>query len=102
MSHTQLIATSSSNFEQVFSNALQEYKKRTKQDLLTHPLVAQLQACESPNDILLLLEQQVENTNQSQNTDIHLTKWLVPMVNVLCAFSATTVGERVGLVCSRT
>ena len=100
MSHTQPIATSSSNFRQVFSDALKEYERRTKQDLLANPLVAQLQACESPNGILLVLQQQVQDPDRSQNADILLTKWLVPMVNVLCAFSAA-VGEGVGLVCSR-
>ena len=100
MSHTNPIATSSSNFQQVFSNALEEYERYTKQDLLAHPLAAQLQACESPNSILLVLQQRLQGPNRSQNIDDRLTKCLVPTVNVLYAFSAT-LGERVGLVCFR-
>ena len=98
MSYTNPIATSSSNFQQVFSNAMKKYERHTKQDLLAHPLAAQLQACESPNNILLVLQQHLQEPNRSQNTDDRLTKWLVPTVNVLHAFSAI-LGERVGLVC---
>lgn len=101
MSHTNPIATSSSNFQQVFSDALKEYERYTKQDLLAHPLAAQLQACDSPNSIILVLQQQVQGRDQSQTSDDRLTKWLVPMVNVLYAFS-TTLGEGIGLVCSVT
>ena len=101
MPHTHPTATLSSNSEQIFSNALKEYETHTKQDLLAHPLAAQLQTCVSPNSILLLLQQQVQDPDRSQNTDDRLTKWLVPTVNVLYPFSAT-LGEGIGLVCSRT
>ena len=91
---------SSSNFQLVIINALEAYKKRTKNDLLAHPLAAQLQACESPGAILAVLQQQVQGLDQSQSDD-RWTKWLDPTVNVLFAFS-TTLGAGVGLVCSRT
>ena len=96
MSHS--IATSSSNFQQIFGDALKEYKSHTKQDLLAHPLAIQLQACVSPNSILLLLQQQIQDPDRFQDTDDHLMKWLVPMVNVLYSFSAS-LGEGIGLVC---
>jgi hypothetical protein len=94
-------ATSSSNFQPIFDNALKEYQRRTKKDLLTHPLAAQLQACDSPSSILLLLQQQVQDLDRSQNINDGLTKWLDPTVNLLYALS-DTLGEGVGLVCSRT
>jgi len=98
MSHIQPIASSSSSFGRLFDDALKAYKKRTKQDLLAHPLVAQLQACDSPAAILALLSQQVQELNRSQNRDERWSKWLDPTVSVLYAFSAT-LGEGVGLVC---
>ena len=100
--HTQTTASSSSgsNFQQIINNALKAYEKRTKNDLLAHPLAAQLQACNSPDAILALLQKQVEDLNQSRNTDDRSTKWLDPTVNVLFALSAT-LGEGVGLVCVR-
>ena len=100
MSHSQPTAASSSNFQVIINNALDMYNKRTKNDLLAHPLAPQLQACESPGAILAVLQQQVQGLDQSR-TDDRWTKWLDPTVNVLFAFSAT-LGAGVGLVCLRT
>jgi hypothetical protein len=101
MSHTRPTASSSSTFQPIFNNALKAYERRTKKDLLKHPLATQLQACDSPSSILLLLQQQVQDLNRSQSSNDRLTKWLDPTVNVLYTLSET-LGEGVGLVCSRT
>jgi hypothetical protein len=100
MSHNQPAASSSSNFQLVINNALKAYEKRTKNDLLAHPLAAQLQTCESPGAILAVLQQQVLELDQSRSADDRWTKWLDPVVSVLYAFSAT-LGEGVGLVSPR-
>lgn len=101
MSHSHPTLASSHNFQLIFNNALKAYEKRTKNDLLAHPLAAQLQTCDSPSAILALIHQQAHGLYQSQTGDERLTKWLNPTVNVLYAFSAT-LGEGVGLVCLRT
>ena len=102
MSHTYSTASSSSqastNFQIIINNALKAYEKRTKQDLLAHPLAAQFQTCDSPTAILAVLQQQVQGLDQSGSSDDRWTKWLDPTINVLFAFSAT-VGAGVGLVC---
>ena len=98
--HPQNATSSSSHFLQIFNNALKLYEKRTKNDLHAHPLAAQLQACDSPDAILAILQKQVEELNQSRNTDERWTKVLHPTINVLLAFSAT-LGEGIGLVCVR-
>ena len=98
MSH--LAAASSSNFQQIINNALDVYKKRTKDDLLAHPLASQLQACDSPEAILAVLRQQIQGIDQSRSDD-RWTKWLNPTINVLFAFSST-LSAGVGLVCLRT
>jgi hypothetical protein len=100
MSHSHPTASSSSNFQPIFNNALRAYERRTKKDLFAHPLAAQLQACDTPSGILNLLQQQVQELDQSQSSNSRLTKWLDPTVNVLYSLSAT-LGEGVGLVCSR-
>ena len=87
-------SSSSSNFQVVINNALKDYEKRTKKSLLTHPLASQLEACDSPGDILAVLRQQI--LDQSRSTDERWTKWLDPTINVLLTFSQT-VGT-VGLV----
>ena len=101
MSHSRATTSgsSSSNFQLVINNALKAYEKRTKRDLLAHPLASQLQACNSPGDILTVLQQQIQEIDQSRTGDERWTKWLNPMVNVLFTFSAT-LGSGVGLVCS--
>jgi hypothetical protein len=101
MSHTHATAASSPNFQLIINNALDKYKKRTKNDLLTHPLAAQLQSCNSPSTILAVLQQQVQGLDQSRSSDERWSRWLDPTVNVLYALSAT-VGAGVGLVCLRT
>ena len=98
MSQTPSATSSSSNFQLVFKNALKEYQKRTKKDLLSHPLAAQLKACDSPNAILSILQHQVQEFDQSRSADEKWRKWLGPTINVLYAFSGT-VGGGVGLVC---
>ncbi|KAH9051811.1 hypothetical protein EDB87DRAFT_1826540, partial [Lactarius vividus] len=99
MSQTPSTASSSSNFQAIFYASMKEYKKKTKKDLLEHPLMGQLQTCNSPADILAILRAQVQQFEQSTSGDDKLTKWLNPTVNVLYAFSAA-LGESVGLVFS--
>ena len=104
MSHshpTLTTAVSSSNFQLIFNNALKEYEKRTKNDLLAHPLAAQLQDCNSPSAILAVLHQQVQGLDQSPSSDGRWTKWLDPTVNVLHTLS-DTLGEGVSLVSFKT
>ncbi|KAH9073482.1 hypothetical protein EDB83DRAFT_76113 [Lactarius deliciosus] len=92
-------AATSSNFHSIFVAALNAYEKKTKNDLLEHPLAAQLQSCTSSADILALLRDKVEEYDQSKSRDERLSSWLNPTINVLYAFSAT-LGEGVGLIFS--
>ena len=92
--------TSSTNFEGVIAAALEEYKKKTKKDIASHPLAAELKSCESTSSILAILRAQVQTFDKSQSVDEKLTKWLDPTVNVLYAFSAI-LGNAVGLVIAR-
>jgi hypothetical protein len=98
MSQTQPTASSSSsNFHSLFDAALKDYEKKTKKDLLKHPLATQLQNCYSTTAILSILQQQVQQFDHHRRNDERLAKWLNPTVHVLYAFSAT-LGEGVGLV----
>jgi hypothetical protein len=97
MSAEPSTSTSNSNFASVFNAALESYKRKTKKDLTSHPLLPRLQSCNSPEAILTVLREQIPTFNQSHNDDDRLTKWVEPTVNVVYAFSAT-VGQGVGLV----
>ena len=90
-------SSSSSNFRMVFNAALEAYNKVTKGKLLSHPLASQLQSCDTPTAILSVLQDLVQQFDQSCSSDERLRNWLSPTVNVLFAFSAT-LGEGVSLV----
>jgi hypothetical protein len=90
-------STSQSNFVSIFNAALESYKRKTKKDLASHPLLPSIQSCESPEAVLTVLRDQVPAFNQSRNGDDGLTKWVAPTVNVLYSFSET-IGQGVGLV----
>ena len=101
MSHSQSATAPSLKFQVIISNALDTYRKRTKNDLLTHPLAVRLQACDTPAAMLTLLREQIHGLDQSQSSTERWAKWLDPTVNVLFAFSAA-IGAGVSLVCPRT
>jgi len=100
MSQVPSTSTSSTDFQAIFTAALEVYKKKTKKDIASHPLAVQLQSCNSPDAILAVLRTQVQTFDESQSADERWTKWLDPTVNVLYAFSAT-LGKGVGLVIAR-
>ena len=95
---TASTSTSTLTFQLMINDALNKYKQRTKKDLREHPLAAQLQSCDSPSAILVVLQQQVQGLDPSWSTDERWTKWLDPTVNVLYAFSSI-LGSGVSLVC---
>ena len=92
-----MASSSSPNFQSIFNASLQAYDNKTKNKLLDHPLTAQLQPCDSPNAVLTVLQDLVQQFDQRRTSDERLNNWLDPTVNVLYAFSAT-LGEGVGLV----
>ena len=98
MSSIPSTSASHSNFASLFNTALEKYNRKTKQDLVKHPLLPRLQSCNSPEDILVVLREEAPDFSQSQNSgDDGLTTWVTPTVNVLYSFSAT-LGGVVGLV----
>ncbi|KAF8262398.1 hypothetical protein EI94DRAFT_710590 [Lactarius quietus] len=88
-----------SNFQSIFHASLRAYEKETKKDLLSHPLAASFHSCDSPAAILTILQDLVQDFEQSRSIDERLTKWLDPTVSVLLAFS-DALGESVSLVFS--
>jgi hypothetical protein len=95
MSQTLSASPSASNFQSIFNGALKAYEKKTKNDLLAHPLVAQLQACNSLDDILAILRDKFNEFDKSRSE--RLSRWLNPTINVLYSFSVI-LGQGVGLV----
>jgi hypothetical protein len=101
MSHTGSTSASSPlDFDAIFNSALETYKRRTKQDLTSNPLLPRLQACDSPDAVLAVLREQIPEIGRYHSADDKVTRWLAPTVNVLYGFSAA-IGEGVGLVSTR-
>ena len=97
MSTAASTSTSHSKFLPIFNAALESYRRKTKKDLASHPLLSSLQPCDSPEAVLTVLREQIPAFNQSENQDDGLTKWVIPTVNVLYTLSGT-IGQGVGLV----
>ena len=99
MAETVLETADSTPFQAMFIiSALKLYEKRTKKDLITHPLASRLQACDTSPAILTVLQEQACEFDQARVGDESLTKWLNPSGSVLYAFSAALSGGA-GLVC---
>ena len=89
--------SSSSDIERIFDTALKSYQKKTKKNLKDNDLFKQLEGCDSPAALLAKFQAaQFDDPSQSGSDD-RLKRWLVPTLNVLCAFS-DTLGEGVSLV----
>ena len=84
--------TSSSDIERIFDAALKSYKKKTKKDLKSHDLFKQLEKCDSPAAILTKFQATQFDDPSQTGSDGKLKSWLVPTLNVLCAFSGTLGG----------
>jgi len=100
MSQTSCENPARASYQSIFDSALQEYTKKTRKDLSSNPLLSKLQSCGSPDDIIIILRQQIPGFDQSASTsgDDRLTRWLDPTVKVINAFSVT-MGGAIALVC---
>jgi hypothetical protein len=83
-----MASPSSSNFQSIFDASLQSYNNKTKNRLLDHPLASRLQSCDSPNAILSVLQDLIQQFDQRRTSDKRLNNWLNPTMNVLYTFSA--------------
>ena len=97
MSNISSSSTSRSNLDAIFHGALRAYKKKTGNDITSHPLATELQSCDSLDAILAVLRNQIPTPDQSQNGDETFAKYIIPTINVLYTLS-DTLGEGVGLV----
>jgi len=97
MCQTPPIISPSSAYQAIFDSALETYRKRTKEDLCSHPLFAQLESCHSLEAILTVLREQLPGFDQPGSSNDRFTKCLNPIVNILFTLSAT-IGGGISLV----
>ena len=97
MSQTSPEAASRSNYQPIFDGALEAYQRKTGKDLTKDPLLRTLENCHSPDAVLTILRGQIVGPGQSHTNTDKSTKWLVPTVKVINAFSET-IGGALSLV----
>ena len=92
-------ALSNSNYQHIFSVALESYKTRTGNDLTSNPLLSRLETCNSPDAKIALLREQIPGFDQSRSDSNSkgLSDWLNPTVKVIAAFSGKIGDGLVGL-----
>jgi len=89
MSHNLPQTSSSPNYQAIFDNALEAYKKKTGKDLISDPLLRRLESSDSSDAVLDVLREQIPGFDQSGS---RLTTWVKPTINVLYTFSSTICG----------
>jgi hypothetical protein len=93
----QTVGPSTDNFTTIFNAASKEYERLTRKRLDTHPLAAELDACQNPEAISNVFRMQARAFRKFRQHDERLMAWLDPTINILFSFSAT-LGEGIGLV----
>jgi hypothetical protein len=87
MSQTE--PNASSDVQSELHAALEEYEEETKIKLLTHPLTAQIQSCDSPTAIVSVLRDLIQQFDERYTSDQRLSNWPNATVKVLYTFSGT-------------
>ena len=93
MSTVASTSTSHPDFASFFDAALESYRHKTKKDLASDPLLPRLQSCNSPEAILSVFREGIPGFDKTED---RFTKWVVPTVNVIHAFS-NMLGQVVGV-----
>jgi hypothetical protein len=97
MSSTAQETSSSSNIQLIIDAALADYAKITGIDLSKSPFAARLDQSNSPETILVLLQEQQKAFKTFRDRNRRLIRCLSPAVTIIHAFSGI-LGEALSLV----
>ena len=84
-------------FKLILENALSNYQKKTKQNLVDYWLATEMKSCESIDGVLDIIRDQVEALERTSASDQRLMICIGSSVDILSAIS-TTLGRGIGLV----
>ena len=84
-------------FQVIFDKAIADYREQIGVELDKHPFADQLQGCDSPDDILKLLEDKANAFKVYRDGNRKLFNWLSPVVQVIHTLSSV-FGEAVSLI----
>ena len=88
MSQTWSQTYTTVNIQELFENALKEYEARTGTKLLEHELVTKLNACDSAESIVEVLQAQAQEFQKFRGGDGKVMKWIKRIVHVLHTLSS--------------
>ncbi|KAH9022787.1 hypothetical protein EDB85DRAFT_1895112 [Lactarius pseudohatsudake] len=97
MSSSSQTAVSSSQFESIFSAALNKFTEKTGKNLLDDWLAKELQSCDSVEAVMDIIQGQAKAFDKFMNGGSKLMKWIQSSVHVLHTISAA-LGDGVGAV----
>ncbi|KAI9455686.1 hypothetical protein BJY52DRAFT_1213204, partial [Lactarius psammicola] len=76
------------SLQPILDAALANYTKQIGIDLTTHPLAESVRSCDSPDDVLKLLEDKANQFKDFRDGNRKLLTWLSPVVQVVHTLSA--------------
>jgi hypothetical protein len=89
----------SSTFQALFNAALLDYKDKTGNTLIDHPIAEQLETCDSVDSITTVLQEQAQSFREFSENDGKLMKALNSSVDILCLPSiSSALAEAIGFV----
>ena len=84
------------SFKSILENALSNYQKKTKRNLVDYWLATEMKSCESIDGVLDISRDQVEALERTSASDQRLMICIGSSVDILSAIS-TTLGRGIGL-----
>ena len=87
----------STSFQAILAKALTDYCEQIGVDLDKHPFSDELRGCNSPDDVLGLLEVKANTFKLYRDGNRKLIDWLNPVVQAIHALSGV-IGEAVRLI----
>ncbi len=93
------MSQSSSTFQALFNVALQDYKDKTGNSLIDHPIAKQLETCDSVDSITATLQEQAQSFREFRENDGKLVKALNTLIDILCLPSiSSALNEGIGFI----
>lgn len=98
MSHIPPETTSGSNYQLIFDDSLEDFRKKTGRDLALDPLLTRFESCDSPLTALAVLQEQIPLFGRTRSSSDKLINGLNRTVNNLYTLSST-ICAALSLVC---
>ena len=93
-SMTTLSSSSASRFQFILDNALQDYTKQTGVVLTEYDFANQLELCDSPDEVLMLIRDKAKMLKEYRDGNRRLITWITPVVQFVYVF----LGEVISVV----